>query len=413
MRVNLPSFIARRIAFNQQKSFSRFIIRLSITATVISVAVMIVTLSFVNGFQDTVSNKVFSFWGHVRIQYRQPMKAAIAEEVPIEKNDVLATEIKKNKEVQSVNAFATKYAILKTPDEMEGVLLKAFDDSSGFNGLKGFLKSGRWVSFNDSTYAREIVVSEYTARQLRLKLDDRVLIYFVRPDGSLRPDKLTIVGIYKTGIEEYDKTFALGDLKLLRRLNEWKDNEIGGYEVFLKDYNKMDAVSNEIYEGIKFPPLWETKTVKEIYPNIFDWLGIISNNGKVLITIMMIIAAINFITCLIILVLERIRMIGTLKALGATDWMVQKIFLFHSVFITITGIVLGVAIALGLLWLQQKTGFVHLDEDAYYMDTATVKIDYTQVLMVIGGTLLLSFLILLIPSLIVKKIQPIKAMRFS
>jgi lipoprotein-releasing system permease protein len=321
--------------------------------------------------------------------------------------------MRRNPDVQSVNAFATKYAILKTPDEMEGVLLKAFDDSSGFNALKGFLKSGRWVNFNDSSYAREIVVSEYTTKQLQLKLNDRVLIYFVRPDGSLRPDKLTIVGIYKTGIEEYDKTFALGDLKLLRRLNEWKDNEIGGYEVFLKDYKKMDAVSNDIYEGIKFPALWETKTVKEIYPNIFDWLGIISNNGNVLISIMMIIAAINFITCLIILVLERVRMIGTLKALGATDWMVQKIFLFHSVFITITGIVLGVAIALGLLYLQQKTGFVHLDEEAYYMDTATVKIDYTQVMMVIGGTLLLSILILLIPSFIVKKIQPIKAMRFS
>lgn len=411
--MNLPFFIARRIATNEQKSFSRFIIRLSIAATVISVAVMIVTLSFVNGFQETVSNKVFSFWGHVRIQYRQPQKATIAEEIPIEKNDTLARDVAAMPQVQSVHPFATKYAILKTPTEMEGLLLKSFENSMGFSNLSSFLKQGRWINFNDSTYAREIAISEFTSNQLQLKLNDNVLIYFVRPDGTLRPDKLQVVGIYKTGIEEYDKTFALADIKLIRRLNNWGENEIGGYEIFLKDYTQMDDVSYGIYEQPQFPQFWETKTVREIYPNIFDWLGIISNNGHVLITIMIIIAAINFITCLIILVLERVRMIGTLKALGASDWMIQKIFLQHSVLITVSGIVLGLIIALSLLWLQQKTGFVHLDEDAYYMQTAVVKIDWTQVAWVAVGTLVISFLVLLIPSFLVKKIQPVKAMRFS
>jgi lipoprotein-releasing system permease protein len=411
--MNLPFFIAQRIARNEQKSFSRFIIRLSIAATVISVAVMVVTLSFVNGFQETVSNKVFSFWGHIRVQYRQPQKTAISEEEPIAKNDTLLRRVQALPQVRSIHPFATKYAILKTPVEMEGVLLKGFENSQGLSNLEPFLKRGRWVQFNDSTYTREIVVSEYTANQLQLKLDDKVLIYFVRPDGSLRPDKLTITGIYKTGIEEYDKTFALADIKLIRRLNNWQEDDIGGYEIFLKDYNQMDDVSYAIYEQAYFPEFWETKTVREIYPNIFDWLGIISNNGHVLITIMVIIAAINFITCLIILVLERVRMIGTLKALGATDWTVQKIFLQHSLLITVSGIVLGLLIALGLLWIQQKTGFVHLDEDAYYMQTAVVKIDWQQIAMVAAGTLLVSVLVLLIPSFLVKKIQPIKAMRFS
>ncbi|MGV3656732.1 MAG: ABC transporter permease [Chitinophagaceae bacterium] len=410
--MNVAHFIARRIAFNRQKSFSRFIIRLSIAATVISVMVMIVTLSFVNGFEETVSNKVFSFWGHVRLQYRQPMKAAIAEEIPIEKNDSLVKNIKGLPQVKAIHPFATKYAILKTPDEMEGVLLKGFEEVESFGQLQPFLDSGRWVNFNDSTYAREIVVSSYTARQLGLKLNDRVLIYFVRPDGKLRPDRLTIVGIYKTSIEEYDKTFAIGDIKLIRRLNEWGDADIGGYEVFLHNYEQMDAASEEIYNQVSFPALWETKTVKEIYPNIFDWLGIINNNGYVLITIMIIIAAINFITCLIILVLERVRMIGTLKALGASDWTVQKIFMHHTVLITISGIVIGVALALGLLWLQQTTGFVRLQEDAYYMEIAVVKINWWQVAMVVAGTFILSVLVLLIPSFIVRKIQPIKAIKF-
>lgn len=411
--MNLSSFIAQRIAFNQQKSFSRFIIRLSVAATIISVAVMIITLSFVNGFQDTVSQKVFSFWGHVRVGYRQPMKASIAEEEPIESNNPLVKSIKAMPQVQSVHPFATKYAILKTNDEMEGVLLKGLDTSYNFNHLSSFLKEGRWVHFNDSSYSREIVVSTYTANQLHLKLNDRILIYFVRPDGSLRPDRLTIVGIYKTSIEEYDKTFALGDIKLIRRLNGWDAGEIGGYEIFLKDYNQMDLVSNAIYNSDQIPQEWETKTVKEIYPNIFDWLNVINTNSTVLITIMIIIAVINLITCLIILVLERLRMIGILKALGATNWTVQKIFLYHSVIITIMGIVGGTLFALAILWLQQATGFVRLPEDAYYMDRASVKILWWQVAAVGIGTLLVSLLVLFIPSFIVRRVQPIKAIRFN
>lgn len=411
--MDISTFIAKRIAFNQQKSFSRFIIRLSIAATIISVATMIVTLSFVNGFQDTVSNKVFSFWGHVRVQYRQPMKANIAEEVPIEANDSLMKKIRSMPEVASIHEFATKYAILKTNEEMEGVLLKGFESSFDYKHLQPFLQEGKWINYNDSTYAREIVVSSFMAGQLHLKLNDRILIYFVRPDGSLRPDKLTIVGIYKTGIEEYDKTFAIGDIKLIRRLNSWEDFEIGGYEIFLKDYNIMDAVSTSIYDNENFPNLWETKTVKEIYPNIFDWLNIVSYNGGILIVIVMIIVVINFITCLIILVLERVKMIGILKAIGASDWTIQKIFLYHSALITFSGIIIGTAISLGLLWLQMKTGFVRLKETEYYMDTAAVQIDWTQVVLVILGTLVVSMLVLLIPSFLVKKIKPIKAIRFT
>ena len=411
--MNLSSFIATRIAFNQQKSFSRFIIRLSTVATIISVTVMIITLSFVNGFQDTVSQKVFSFWGHVRVQYRQPMKANIAEEIPIYKNDSLYDAIKAMPAVASVHPFATKYAILKTSDEMEGVLLKGFDSSYTFNNLSPFLIQGRWIHYNDSTYSREIVLSEGTAKQLHLKLNDRVLIYFVRPDGRLRPDKLTIVGIYKTSIDEYDKTFAIGDIRLIRRLNNWREDEIGGYEIFLNDFNRMDEASSAIFNRADFPQLWETKTVREIYPNIFDWLNIVSYNGDILIIIVTVIVAINFITCLIILVLERVRMIGILKAIGATDWMVQKVFLYHSALITITGIVVGTLLSLALMWLQIKTGFVKLKETEYYMQTAAVQINWWQIGAVVLGTLLISMLVLLIPSLLVRRIQPIKAIRFS
>jgi lipoprotein-releasing system permease protein len=410
--LKVAGFIANRIAFNQQKSFSRFIIRLSIVATIISVMVMIVTLALANGFQAKVAEKIFSFWGHIRIQEKQPDKAVIAEETPITKNDSLVLSIKKIPEVVSIHPFATKYAILKTKDEIEGVLLKGLDSTYDFHHLKQFMQSGRFIQFNDSTYSREIVVSAYTAAQLKVKANDRILIYFIRPDGTLRPDKLTISGIYKTGIEEYDKVFAIGDIKLIQRLNDWSKSDIGGYEVFIKDYRQIDKVSEEIYNLNNFPATWDAKSVKEISPNIFDWLKMQDTTRNVLIGFMIIVAVINLITCLIILVLERIRMIGILKSLGATDWTVQKIFLRHSLIITVAGILIGASLALGFLYLQEATGFIKLKEEAYYLSTAAVKIVWWQVSAICLGTLLICFLVLMIPTYLVKKIQPVKAIQF-
>jgi lipoprotein-releasing system permease protein len=417
--LKVAGFIANRIAFDRikgntgKKSFSRFIIRISIVATVISVMVMIVTLSLANGFQETISQKIYSFWGHIRIQEKQPDKTIIAEEFPIIRNDTLTAGISNIPGIRSIHPFATKYAILKTKEEIEGVLLKGFDSTYDFKHLSGFLKEGRPIHFNDSSYSRELLISSYTASQLNLKLNDRILIYFIRPDGKIRPDKLTITGIYKTGIEEYDKTFAIGDIKLIRRLNDWDEDEVGGYEIFVNDPEKIDELSGRVYNLDKFPVTWDAISVKNISPNIFDWLNMQDVTRNVLIGFMVIVAVINLITCLIILVLERIRMIGVLKALGATDWTVQKIFLRHSAIIAFTGIIAGTLLALGILWLQQATGFIKLKEEAYFLDTAAVKIVWWQIGLVCAGTLVVCFLVLMIPTLLVKKIQPVKAIRFA
>lgn len=373
---------------------------------------MIITLALANGFQETISQKIFSFWGHIRIQEKQPDKSVIAEETPIIKNDSLVASIKMNPLVESIHPFATKYAILKTKDEIEGVLLKGFDSSYNFVHLRQFIKKGRPIQFNDSTYSREIMISDYTAGQLKLNVNDRILIYFIRPDGNIRPDKLTVTGIYKTGIEEYDKTFAIGDIKLIQRLNDWQPEEAGGYEIFLKDYKNIDKAVDEIYEMDEFPQTWNTISVRNISPNIFDWLAMQDVTRNVLIGFMVIVAIINLITCLIILVLERIRMIGILKSLGASDWTVQKIFLRHSAIITITGIVVGTVIALGFLYLQEATGFIKLKEDAYYLSEAAVKIIWWQVGAICLGTLVVCFLVLMIPSVLVRKVQPVKAIQF-
>ncbi|MFI5131929.1 MAG: ABC transporter permease [Chitinophagales bacterium] len=416
--MKVAGFIANRIAFNQQRSFSRFIIRLSIVATAISVAVMIITLAFANGFQEQVSQKVFSFWGHIRIQEKQPFKALIAEETPLLRNDTLADIIKQNPGVKSIHPFATKYGMLKTSDEIEGVLVKGLDSTYDFDHIRRFIVEGRTIQFKDSSYNREIILSSFTAGQLGLKLNDRILIYFIRPPGEsgeqkIGSDKLTVVGIYKTGIEEYDKTFAIADIKLIRRLNFWNPEQIGGYEIFLKDYKKIDEVADEIYYLDNFPPTWDTQSVRNVSPNIFDWLNMQDVTRNVLIGFMIIVAVINLITCLIILVLERVRMIGILKSLGATDWTVQKIFLRHSLIITITGIIIGAIAGTGILYLQYATGFIKLKEEAYYLSEAAVKIVWWQVGAICAGTLLVCFLILMIPTILVRKIQPVQAIRFA
>jgi lipoprotein-releasing system permease protein len=411
-RLNIVSFIARRIAFNQQKSFSRFVIRLSIGATVISVTVMILTLAFAGGFQKTIAQKVFSFWGHLRVQSYDAVQVSIAEEVPITRNDSV-TDLKRiNPAIKTVQAFATKNAILKTAATIESVMLKGVEKEYDFSNLQNFLVAGRWVKFTDSGYSSEINISAYTAAQLNLKVNDPVLIYFIqRGDPPFRTRKLTVAGIFKTGIEDYDKHIAIGDLKLIQRLNNWEADQVGGYEIFLHDFNQMDKVSEDIVPYL--PPGLEGNTIKDIYPNIFDWLALQDKTIVIVLIIMVVIATLNLITCLLILVLERTRMVGVLKALGAPNFTVQRIFLYHGAIITFTGLFFGNLIGLLVCWLQQRYGFITLPEDAYWISKAVTDVVWWQVLLVDVCTFLICFLVLLIPSVIVKRIQPVKAIRFS
>jgi len=409
--VNIARFIASRIAFNPQRTFSRFIIRLSIAATIISVAVMIITLAFASGFQQTISNKVFSFFGHIRVQDYNALQVSIAEEIPVQKNDSVFNLTKINPAIKKVQAFATKNAILKTSETIEGVLFKGVEKDYGFNNLQNFLVSGRWIRFTDSGYSNEINLSEAMAKQLNLKVNDQVLIFFIQPNGETpRPRKLTVAGIFKTGIEEYDKLFALGDLKLIQRLNNWKEDQAGGYEIFLNDYNQMNKVSEDI---VPYLPIGLTsQTIKEVFPSIFDWLALQDQTIIIILIIMIVIALLNLVTCLLILVLERVRMVGLLKALGARNFTIKKIFLYQGSIITITGLLLGNIIGLLVSWLQQRYGFITLPEESYYISKAAVNIVWWQIGILNLGTFIICVVVLLLPTIIVSKVQPVKAIQF-
>ncbi|WP_343693451.1 FtsX-like permease family protein [Chitinophaga sp.] len=410
--MRLSSFIAGRIAFNRSGSFSRFIINIAVVATAISVAVMILAIALVNGFQLTIQQKIFSFWGHMHINQYQPNAGPLTEQIPFDADSAMVQYLKNVKGINTVNAYATKSAIIKAEKDLSGVIFKGIDRHYNWNHLQQFMQSGSGIHFNDSSYAPEIIISSTMAKELQLKVNDPLIIYFIQGAGlPPRARKLKVTGIYKTAVEEYDKTYVIGDLELIRKLNNWPAGSIGGYEIFVDDYRKINTIAEEAVNGV--PDKLFVRSIQDIYPNIFDWLELQNKNEVIILIIMTIVAVINMITAILILILERTNMIGILKALGMRNSRIQNIFIYQAAYIVLAGLIIGDILGVGIALLQKTTGFLKLDEESYYMSAAAIDLHWYQVLIINMGTFAVCLLILSVPAMVTRKITPVKALQFK
>lgn len=373
---------------------------------------MILATALVNGFQKTVSQKVFGFWGDIHVTRYQPYAGLLTEEVPFPGTDSLKRAIAGVPGIVSVDAYATKSAILKSNDQIEGVVFKGVGRDYHWAALKPFLVGGSFIQYPDSGYSTQVMVSDYLARELKVKLGDPVIVFFIQQgDASPRARKLTVSGIYKTSIEDYDKTYIIGDLNLLRRLNDWGPSEIGGFQISLSDYRDMDSVRDRLYDQ-GLPQNLAANTIRQIYPNIFDWLNLQNMNEVIIIGIMTVVAIINMITAMLILILERTHMVGILKSLGMPNGSLQRIFVYQAGYIVGVGLLIGNIFGLILGWIQRATGFLKLNEATYYMPTVPIEFRWWQVVAIDLGTLIVCLLVLIIPTLVIRRISPVKAVNF-
>lgn len=395
--MNTAFEIAKRISFFKQKNYTRFIVRLSIAATAISVATILLTFSIVNGFQSTISRKVFSFWGHIQI--------TSVDGNFLNENPGILNQLKSNPEIEAATPYLNQTMVLAKEIEIEGLNAKGIADFTMIPDLS----KGRTIKSDAQSISREVVISKAIASKLKIDTGDQVKLYFLQ-NGSVQERKLIVVGLFHTGIEEYDLKNVFVDLKLLQQLVQGP-TIINGYQVNLKDLDKVDAVQDNIRNSL--PENWVSSASADTYPQLFDWIKVQSINRNITIFIMLLIAIVNLITCLLILILERVPMIGGLTAMGASHQMIRKVFMYQASFITWIGIGLGLLLGMGLSFIQMKFQIIHLDEAAYLVDRLPILIKPMQVIGVLVGTALVSYLSFLLPTLWIKKMSPAKAVRFD
>ncbi len=408
--MNLSFFIARRYLVKQKGTFSSFIIRLAIGATALSVAVMIVAMAVVTGFNHAVTEKLYSFEGHVHIiPYDETKSNSLNYAEPVFYDSKLIGEIKQIPHVVAVSPFIQRPVIIQSRGHMEGLALKGLNKDYHF--LKGISTMGTPIDYSDTFYSKQIVLSKTTADRLDVNMGDTVQLDFIE-GGVPRIRRVKVCGLYHSGMEEVDKYFAVCDIRLLQRINNWPADSINGYQVDLEDEKYSDTVSNFIHYNLVKAPL-ESYTTQENYSFIFDWLRLQGLNGTILLIIMAIVAIINMGAVLVILMVDRANMVGLLKALGMSFETTRNIFLSIAGIIGAVGIVLGNLLALTLCWLQATFGILKLPEDSYYMQFVPVKIVWWHVAMIDVVTLTLCVLCMWLPALYIRRIQPAKVLQFK
>ncbi|MCB9426102.1 MAG: ABC transporter permease [Flavobacteriales bacterium] len=411
--MNLEYFIAKRLIKTKgyKSSVSSPIIKIAIAAISIGIVMMLLSIATGQGLQKKIREKIAVYNGHIIISPFDENESQI-NTTPIEADSSFYNYFKSIDGISHYQAVATKAGIIRTEKGFEGILLKGVNKDYDWSLLSEYLIEGTTPN-TANELNNQVILSEYLANRLQLKVGDKFNTFFVKKTGNQIPNLrvFELVGIYNSGFEEFDKNLVLGDLRHVQRINKWKENEVGNIEVFLNNFDQIEGKGLELYEAL--PPELNATTIVTKYNSIFELLQLFDFNILVIIVIMILVATINMVVALLVLILERTQMIGILKSFGASNWNIRKIFLYNASYLIGKGLLIGNGIGLGLLFIQHQWGIIKLEPKDYYVNQAQVYIEWWQVILLNSCTLLICLLVLLVPSYIISKIAPSKAIRFS
>ena len=411
--MNLEYFIAKRLitAKHFKSSISAPIIKIAISAIAIGMIMMIASVATGIGLQQKIREKVSAFNGHVIISNYDNNQSEVTL-VPISKKQDFYPKFNSVPEVTHIQAIASKAGIIRTETAFEGIILKGVGTDYQWNNLKEYIVSGKLPDFSKGIN-QEVVISKFLANRLNLKVGDSFNTFFIKEDQKQLPNsrRFKITGLFDSGFQEFDATYIIGDIRHIQRMNKWKPDQVGAFEVFVNDFNNIEAIGEKVYEQTSSTQ--DTKTIVEKYSYIFEWLKLFDFNIIIILAVMILVATINMVVALLVLILERTQMIGILKALGASNWSVRKIFLYNAFYLIVRGLFWGNLIGISLLLLQQYFGIITLNPENYYVNQAPVYLNWGYILLLNLLTVTVCFLVLLIPSYIITKISPVKAIRFD
>ncbi len=408
--MNFELFIAKGILSKDKSNFSRPIVRISVISVALGIAVMILSVAVTTGFKAAISNKVIGFGSDIQITNYDLNKSA--ETAPISKNQPFYPSLESTEGIRHIQVFATKSGLIKTDDQIQGVVFKGIGSDFDWSFFNDKIIEGKAIAIDTALKNDSILISKKLGSLLKLRLGDDVRMYFVNEDEMQpRGRKFIIGGIYETGLEEFDDTYIIGDLQHIQRLNNWTSDQVSGFEVFISDFGNIQQMTEKVLDEVGYD--LNATSIRDLYPQIFEWLDLQDINVIIILILMVAVAIINMISTLLILIIEKTNMIGILKSLGAQNLSIRKVFLYHAAFIIGRGLLWGNIFGLGLALIQYKFHLFKLPQESYYVPYVPINLDILTVLLLNAGTLLVCVVFLLVPSFVITKISPIKAIRYE
>lgn len=411
--MNLEYFIAKRLitAKDYKSSISAPIIKIAISAIAIGMVMMIVSVATGIGLQQKIREKISAFNGHIIISNFDSNQSE-ATLVPISKNQDFYPKFNSVNGVDHIQAIASKAGIIRTETAFEGIIFKGVGSDYKWDNIKEYLVAGKLPDYSNKVN-QEVLLSQFLANRLNLKVGDVFNTFFMKEGQNKLPNirRFKITGIFNSGFQEFDASYVLGDIRHIQRINKWKPDQVGAFEVFVSDFDNIKTVGYQVYEHTG--STLDTRTIIEKYSYIFEWLQLFDFNIIVILIVMIVVATINMVVALLVLILERTQMIGILKALGASNWSIRKIFLYNASYLILRGLFWGNLIGITILLIQQYFGLIKLNPENYYVDQAPVYLNFGYIALLNLLTISVCFLVLLIPSYIITKISPVKAIRFD